>query len=67
MEENKMKATIFAMEAFENGEGNISVTFHVTDIDSWKKIWVNSSEIEINVNFSSDDGTNEDDDDFGYQ
>jgi hypothetical protein len=47
-----MKAKIFAMEAMENGEGKVSFEVQVTDIDTWKKLWIKSDQIDIDVDLS---------------
>ena len=47
-----MKARIFAMEALEAGDGKVSLEVQVSDIDAWKKIWLKSNEIDIEIDLS---------------
>jgi hypothetical protein len=58
-----MKARIFSLERKENGEGQVGILIDVPDIESWKKLWVKSDEIGIEVNLSREVESKKDEED----
>jgi hypothetical protein len=54
MEEKSMKARIFAMEVLPNGEGKISLEVDVVSIEAWKKQWIKSNEVDVQIYLKED-------------